>query len=69
MNYKPKNIYNIEGFIDAIDHSYNEKAFATSGAIVALWNYERNTPIQKYSNCLDGYLKVKFNPVEVIILN
>ena len=40
--------------------------FATGGGVVALWNYDRNTPIQQYTNCQDGYLKVKFNNVEVI---
>ena len=52
-------------FIDGIDHSYSEKRFSTGGGVVAVWSYERNAPVQTYSNCQDGYLKVKFNPVEV----
>jgi WD repeat and SOF domain-containing protein 1 len=68
VNYKPTNIYNIDSSIENIDHSYNEKMFSTAGSVVALWNYERNTPIQTYNQCQDGYLRVKFNPVENHIL-
>lgn len=67
-NYKPNAVYNIEGFIDSIDHSYNEKVFATAGSIVALWNYEKSTPISTFKTSVDGFIRAKFNPVENNIL-
>lgn len=63
-SYKPANVYSIDSFIDGIDHSYSEKMFATAGGIVAVWNYERNTPLTQFKNCPDGFIKVKFNCVE-----
>ena len=62
--YRPITSYDANGFIESIDHSYNEKIFATSGESISIWNYERNTPLHKFKSCLDGYLRVKFNYVE-----
>lgn len=62
--YQPASLYHTEGFLENIDHSYNEKKFATSGQVVSLWDYERNTPLQTYKTCPDGFLKIKFNYVE-----
>jgi WD repeat and SOF domain-containing protein 1 len=67
-NYKPSSIYNIDGFIDSVDHSYHEKCFATAGSIVAVWNYEKNSPISTFKSSVDGFIRVKFNPVENHIL-
>jgi WD repeat and SOF domain-containing protein 1 len=67
-NYKPKNVYTIDGFIDSIDHCYSEPQFATGGGVVAIWNYERNTPVQEYKNSVDGFIRVKYNYVENNIL-
>lgn len=66
--YRPITSYNLSGFIESIDHSYNEKLFATGGEKISIWNYERNTPIQNFTTCSDGYLRVKFNYVENHIL-
>lgn len=66
--YKPSAINQIDGFIDSIDHSYNEKLFATAGTVVAVWNYEKSTPVTTFKNSVEGFLKVKFNPVENHIL-
>lgn len=66
--YKPVNVYQTEGFLESVDHSYNDKIFSTAGAVVSLWNYERNSPTHTFNNCADGFLRVKFNPVENHIL-
>ena len=62
--YRPITSYNVDGFLENVDHSFNEKIFATSGDCISIWNYERNTPIHKFKSCTDGYLKVKFNYTE-----
>ena len=62
--YRTITSYDANGFLESIDHSYNEKLFATSGENISIWNYERNTPIHKFKTCPDGYLRVKFNYVE-----
>ena len=62
--YKSITSYDANGFIESIDHSFNEKIFATSGENISIWNYERNTPLHKFKSCPDGYLRVKFNYVE-----
>ena len=63
-NYKPTSSYHVEGFLESIDHSYNERIFATGGAVVNIWNYERSSPIASFKTCPDGFRKVKFNYVE-----
>ncbi len=68
FNYKPKNVYKIDSFLEIIDHSYYDPLFATSGGIVAIWNYERNQPLHKFTNCTDGFIKTKFNCIEPHIL-
>ncbi len=67
-SYKPNQVLNVEGFVDGIDHSYSEKLFATAGTVVAVWNYEKNTPVTTFKNSVDGFLRCKFNPVENHIL-
>ena len=62
--YRAITSYDANGFLESIDHSYNEKIFATSGETISIWNYERNTPLHKFKSCPDGYLRVKFNYVE-----
>ena len=54
--YRPISSYNVEGFLENIDHSFNEKLFATSGDCISIWNYERNTPLHKFKSSPDGYL-------------
>ena len=56
--------YEANGFIESIDHSYNEKLFATNGENILIWNYERKTPTHQFNTRSDGYLRVKFNYVE-----
>jgi WD repeat and SOF domain-containing protein 1 len=68
LPYKPIQTFQFDSFLEGIDHSYSQKQFATSGGVVAVWNYERNTPVQQYKHCHDGFLRVKFNPVEPHIL-
>ncbi len=68
QQYRPLNSYTANNFLDGIDHSYSDRTFATAGGVVAIWNYERNTPIHEYKNCADGFIKVKFNYVENHIL-
>ena len=62
--YRSITSYDADGFLESIDHSFNEKIFATSGENISIWNYERNTPLHKFKSCPDGYLRVKFNYVE-----
>ena len=62
--YRPITSYDADSFLESIDHSFNEKLFATSGENILIWNYERNTPIHKFKTCPEGYLRVKFNYVE-----
>ena len=62
--YRAITSYDANGFLESIDHSFNEKIFATSGETISIWNYERNTPFHKFKSCPDGYLRVKFNYVE-----
>jgi WD repeat and SOF domain-containing protein 1 len=66
--YKPTTILSTPGFIDSVDHSYGEKLFATGGTIVAVWNYEKSSPLISFKNSVDGFMKVKFNPVDHNIL-
>jgi DDB1- and CUL4-associated factor 13 len=68
QSFKPTSVYQIDSFLESIDHSYNERVFATGGGVVAVWNYERNTPLQTFKNVSDGFIKVKFNHVENHIL-
>ena len=62
--YRTITSYDASGFLESIDHSYNEKIFATSGETISIWNYERNTPLHKFKSGPDGYLRVKFNYTE-----
>lgn len=64
QSFKPNSVYQIDSFLESIDHSYSDPLFATAGGAVAIWNYERNTPIQQFKNSSDGFIKIKFNPVE-----
>jgi WD repeat and SOF domain-containing protein 1 len=66
--YQPAAVYQTDLFLENIDHSYNEKIFATSGGVVSIWNYERNSPTQQFNTSTDGFIKVKFNYVENHIL-
>ena len=61
QEYKPISTYDAKGFLESIDHSYNEKIFATGGEVISIWNYNRNTPINTFKTSIDGFLKVKFN--------
>jgi WD repeat and SOF domain-containing protein 1 len=64
MSYKSTSVYQIDSFLENIDHSFSDRLFATSGGVVAVWNYERHTPLQTFKNVADGFIKVKFNHVE-----
>jgi len=66
--YKPISVYHINSSLENIDHSYNDSIFSTAGQFVSIWNYERQTPINTFRNSTDGFLRVKFNPVENNIL-
>ena len=67
-SYKPISVYHIDSSLENIDHSYNDSIFSTAGRVVAIWNYERQTPIHTFNNSTDGFIRVKFNPVENNIL-
>jgi WD repeat and SOF domain-containing protein 1 len=62
--YKPSAVYQTDAFLESIDHSYGDSLFATAGGVVAIWNYERNIPLTQFKNVSDGFIRVKFNPVE-----
>jgi DDB1- and CUL4-associated factor 13 len=47
-NYKPKASYLSKTSLLNVDHSYTDDLFATSGAVVQIWSYERSTPIQNF---------------------
>ena len=62
--YSPFLTFDNKGFLESIDHSYNEKIFATCGNVINIWNYERNVPLQTFKTSSDGFLKIKFNYTE-----
>lgn len=64
MKYKATAVFQTEAFLESIDHSYDERTFATAGGVVSVWNYERNIPVQQFKNVADGFIRVKFNHVE-----
>jgi WD repeat and SOF domain-containing protein 1 len=68
LSYKSSSVYQTDAFIENIDSEYTGNTFATAGSVVAVWNYERTTPITTFKNVADGFLKVKFNHVENHIL-
>ena len=62
MNYKPRATYASKHLLTGLDHSYSENTFATGGAVVQLWNYERSAPLQTFEWGVDTVTKLKFNP-------
>jgi DDB1- and CUL4-associated factor 13 len=66
--YEYKSQYISKTFLYNIDHNYEEPKFATSGAIVQVWDYERSDPITKYDWGMDSVHKLKWNPSETNII-
>ena len=66
--YEYKSQYISKTFLYNIDHNYEEPKFATSGAIVQVWDYERSEPITKYDWGMDSIHKLKWNPSETNII-
>lgn len=68
-NYLPQATYHSKAGVLNIDHSYSDDLFATSGAVVQIWNYERSSPIQSFESWeVDTVTKLKFNPSETNLL-
>ena len=67
-SYQPKAQYISKTLIYNIDHSYEEERFATSGAIVQVWDYERSEPISKFDWGMDSVIKLKWNPSETNLI-
>lgn len=44
-NYLPRATYVSKHMLTGMDHSYQENVFATGGAVVQIWNYERSAPL------------------------
>lgn len=61
-NYAPRAIYMSKHALTGLDHSYSDNLFATAGAVVQLWNYERSAPLQTFEWGVDTVTKLKFNP-------
>ena len=66
--YEYKAQYISKSFLYNIDHNYEEPKFATSGAIVQVWDYERSEPITKYDWGMDAIHKLRWNPSETNII-
>lgn len=66
--YEPKMQYQSKTFIYNIDHNFEEPKFATSGAIVQVWDYERSEPVMKYDWGSDSVMKLKWNPSETNLI-
>lgn len=60
----PINKLQSETILQCLDCSPEKSFFVTGGEIVQLWNYERNSPFQKYDWGIDTVTKCKFNPVD-----
>jgi WD repeat and SOF domain-containing protein 1 len=68
-NYLPQATYLSKSGLLNIDHSYSDDIFATSGAVVQVWSYERSSPIHSFESWeVDTVTKLKFNPSETNIL-
>jgi WD repeat and SOF domain-containing protein 1 len=66
--YTPKAQYISKSLLFNVDHSYDEPKFATSGAIVQVWDYERSDPISKFDWGMDSVHKLKWNPSETNLI-
>lgn len=60
----PINKLQSETILQCLDCSSSNPYFVTGGEIIQLWNYERNSPFQKFDWGIDTVTKVKFNPVD-----
>lgn len=60
----PINKLQSETTLQCLDCSPSSPFFVTGGEIVQLWNYERNSPFQKYDWGIDTVTKCKFNPAD-----
>ena len=68
-NYTPKASYQSKTSLLGCDASYNDDLFATAGAIVQVWSYERSTPVYSFKTWeCDTVTKCKFNPTETSLL-
>ena len=54
--------------LTAIDHHWIDSQFATSGAVVNIWDSTRDTALHTYKWGADSVLSVKFNPAEACLL-
>ena len=66
--YEPKMQYLSKTFLYNIDHNFEEPKFATSGAVVQIWDYEKSEPVIKYDWGSDSVIKVKWNPSETNLI-
>lgn len=48
----------------AIDHQWNSTMFATAGAQVDIWDYNRSEPINTFSWGVDTIISIRFSPAE-----
>jgi WD repeat and SOF domain-containing protein 1 len=48
-----------------IDHQSSMPRFATAGAVVDLWDYSRQSPLQSFPIGKDSAVSVRFNPCEL----
>lgn len=68
-NYQPKASYASKHSLLGCDASYTDDVFATAGAVVQVWSYERSTPIQTFKSWdVDTITKCKYNPSETSLL-
>ena len=52
-----------------LDHNYAQDVFASAGAVVQIWSYERSAPLQVFEGWgVDTITRVKFNPSETNVL-
>lgn len=68
-NYTPQASYQSKTELLGCDANWGENTFATAGAVVQVWNYERSTPLQQFKTWdVDTISKLKFNPSETNLL-
>jgi WD repeat and SOF domain-containing protein 1 len=63
-NFQTRATFASKHMLTGVDHSYSDDLFATGGAIVQVWTYERSSPLQTFEWGVDTVTKIKFNPSE-----
>jgi len=64
----PVNSWNGSNAFTDIDHHWYNSTFATSGAVVQIWDVKRSEPMQTLKWGVDTIDSVAFNPAEVCLL-